>query len=145
MTAAREVSAKEAFELKQNGKRNGGYSLIEVVISIAIIGLLSAGAFASFSASIRMNARTQALMEAELRLKTAIEIVRAEGIDENNVTGNNLNQGKYPDLPGNVDIKVSTYAENQRYYTATFSTAVSEGESKEVTVLIRDVTESAES
>jgi len=62
-------------------KQNQGFSLIEVVVTIAFVGLISLGVYSSINTSIAMNARTQSLLKAELDVKQAVETLMATGID----------------------------------------------------------------
>ena len=59
--------------MKKIGKeRTAGFSLLEVVVAIAIIGLISAPICSSLILAGRINAHSQAVMEAHLNVRTAV-------------------------------------------------------------------------
>lgn len=69
-----------------SGTRNkgtAGFSLVEVLTAIAILGLVLAPMGASMVVSHRLNARSQELMQAQLAVSGAVETLMAEGIAEN--------------------------------------------------------------
>ena len=61
--------------------RTAGFSLIEVVVGIALLGLVTAPVCASLVLSVRLNAHSRALMEARLQASGVVETLLAEGID----------------------------------------------------------------
>lgn len=67
--------------MKKIGKeRTAGFSLLEVVVAIAIIGLISAPICSSLILAGRINAHSQAVMEAHLNVRTAVETLMKDGI-----------------------------------------------------------------
>ena len=69
--------------MKKIGKeRTAGFSLLEVVVAIAIIGLISAPICSSLILAGRINAHSQAVMEAHLNVRTAVEILMQDGVTE---------------------------------------------------------------
>ena len=64
--------------------RNGtaGFSLIEVLAAITILGLLTAPLCGSLVLAARLNARGDALLQARLLVNSAVESLMAEGIGE---------------------------------------------------------------
>ena len=62
--------------------RNGtaGFSLIEVLAAITILGLLTAPLCGSLVLAARLNARGDALLQARLLVNSAVETLMAEGI-----------------------------------------------------------------
>lgn len=67
--------------MKKIGKeRTAGFSLLEVVVAIAIIGLISAPICTSLILAGRINAHSQAVMEAHLNVRTAVETLMKDGI-----------------------------------------------------------------
>ena len=69
--------------MKKIGKeRTAGFSLLEVVVAIAIIGLISAPICSSLILAGRINAHSQAVMEAHLNVRTAVETLMKDGITE---------------------------------------------------------------
>lgn len=71
--------------MKKIGKeRTAGFSLLEVVVAIAIIGLISAPICSSLILAGRINAHSQAVMEAHLNVRTAVETLMKDGVTEAN-------------------------------------------------------------
>lgn len=69
--------------MKKIGKeRTAGFSLLEVVVAIAIIGLISAPICTSLILAGRINAHSQAVMEAHLNVRTAVETLMKDGMTE---------------------------------------------------------------
>ena len=91
--------------MKKIGKeRTAGFSLLEVVVAIAIIGLISA----SLILAGRINAHSQAVMEAQLNVRTAVETLMKDGVTEAN-----------PAFP-NVTVKTEQ-VDGKPYYHVTVS------------------------
>ena len=67
--------------------RTAGFSLIEVVVGIAVLGLVSAPVCASLLLSVRMNTHAQMLMSARLQASAVAETLLAEGIDVTETVG----------------------------------------------------------
>ena len=67
---------------KTRKQRTAGFTLVEVIVAIAIMGLVSAPICVSLVLAGRLNARSRAVMEAELEVRTAVETLMAEGITE---------------------------------------------------------------
>ena len=69
--------------------RNGtaGFSLIEVLAAITILGLLTAPLCGSLVLAARLNARGDALLQARLLVNSAVETLMAEGIGEDLESG----------------------------------------------------------
>ena len=65
--------------MKQN---NCGFSLIETVVAIAILGAFSVSIATSLVLSLRMNEKTEALMQEQMAVSSAVETLMAEGIKE---------------------------------------------------------------
>lgn len=73
--------------MKKIGKeRTAGFSLLEVVVAIAIIGLISAPICSSLILAGRINAHSQVVMEAHLNVRTAVEILMRDGVTAENPT-----------------------------------------------------------
>ena len=71
-----------------NKKNNAGFSLVEVLVAIVILGILSAPVCTSLVLSTRMNVKATELLEAQLAVSSAVETLMAEGIDEAKVASN---------------------------------------------------------
>lgn len=78
-------------------KHNGGYSLIEVLVAIAVLGIIVTPLCNSLVTSFRMNAKTESVLQAQLAVSSAVEILMAEGITEEAVDYGN-DEGRFPDV-----------------------------------------------
>lgn len=63
-------------------KQNGGYSLIEVLIAITVLGIIVVPICSSLITSFRMNAKTESILQAQLAVSSAVETLMSEGITE---------------------------------------------------------------
>ncbi len=97
--------------MKKIGKeRTAGFSLLEVVVAIAIIGLISAPICSSLILAGRINAHSQAVMEAHLNVRTAVETLMKDGVTEEN------NKYRERDFP---NVTIETKKEGKPYYRVT--------------------------
>lgn len=100
--------------MKKIGKeRTAGFSLLEVVVAIAIIGLISAPICSSLILAGRINAHSQAVMEAHLNVRTAVETLMKDGVTEKS---DEYHKDEFP----NVTIKTEE-VEGKPYYRVTVS------------------------
>ena len=100
--------------MKKIGKeRTAGFSLLEVVVAIAIIGLISAPICTSLILAGRINAHSQVVMEAHLNVRTAVETLMKDGVTAES------DKYRERDFP-NVTIKTEKDGENP-YYRVTVS------------------------
>lgn len=99
--------------MKKIGKeRTAGFSLLEVVVAIAIIGLISAPICSSLILAGRINAHSQAVMEAHLNVRTAVETLMKDGVT--------AESDKYRERDfSNVTIKTKKDPEGKPYYRVT--------------------------
>lgn len=96
--------------MKKIGKeRTAGFSLLEVVVAIAIIGLISAPICTSLILAGRINAHSQAVMEAHLNVRTAVETLMKDGVT---AESKNYRVDEFP----NVTIKTKKDGENPYYH-----------------------------
>lgn len=96
---------------KTRKQRTAGFTLVEVIVAIAIMGLVSAPICASLVLAGRLNARSRAVMEAQLAVRTAVETLMAEGITDGIPVG---------DFPG-VTVTVEKGNPADPYYHVTVS------------------------
>ena len=69
--------------MRKSGKRGtAGFSLVETIVAIAILGLLSAPICASLLLAGRINARSRAVLDAQLAVRTTVETLMESGIPE---------------------------------------------------------------
>lgn len=93
-------------------KNNAGYSLVEVVVAIAILALIIVPVSTGMVTAFKMNAKAEQLIQAELAVSSAVEALMSKGID-----GTEISEDTYPgvDLDAvNVDLK-----DEGAYYKAT--------------------------
>ena len=62
-------------------RNNAGFTLIEVLISIVILGLVVVPVCSGLLVSVRVNDRAEQVLEAKLAVSSAVEELMAEGID----------------------------------------------------------------
>lgn len=99
--------------MKKIGKeRTAGFSLLEVVVAIAIIGLISAPICTSLILAGRINAHSQAVMEAHLNVRTAVETLMKDGVT---AESNNYRADEFP------NVTIETKKEGKPYYRVTVS------------------------
>ena len=70
--------------MKQN--RNGGYSLIEILLAIVLLGAIMVPTCTSLVMSVKINDRADEMMQAQLAVSSAVETLMAEGITGANDT-----------------------------------------------------------
>ena len=100
--------------MKKIGKeRTAGFSLLEVVVAIAIIGLISAPICSSLILAGQINAHSQAVMEAHLNVRTAVETLMKDGITEASPA---YHESEFP----NVTVKTEQ-VDGKPYYHVTVS------------------------
>lgn len=63
-------------------KHDGGFSLIEVVLAMVILAMIVVPTCTSLVLSFRVNAKADAMMQAQLAVSSAVEQLMAVGIDE---------------------------------------------------------------
>ena len=66
-------------------KQDGGFSLIEVVLAMVILALIVVPTCSSLVLSFRVNAKAEALLQAQLAVSSAVEELMANGIVEDRV------------------------------------------------------------
>ena len=99
--------------MKKIGKeRTAGFTLLEVVVAIAILGLVSAPICSSLILAGRINAHSQAVMEAHLNVRTAVETLMKNGVTEES-------DNYHVDDSSNVTIKTKKDPEGKPYYRVT--------------------------
>lgn len=74
------------------GRGTAGFSLVEVLTAITVLGLMLAPIGASLVLSHRLNARSQQLMEDQLAVANAVETLMAEGIDQGDIDNSGFYQ-----------------------------------------------------
>ena len=96
--------------MKKIGKeRTAGFTLLEVVVAIAILGLVSAPICSSLILAGRINAHSQVVMEAHLNVRTAVEILMQDGVTE---ASNEYRKDEFP----HVTIKTEKVVDKPYYH-----------------------------
>lgn len=67
---------------KQKYNQTEGFSLIEVMVSIAILGFVAVPMFTGLLFSYRLNMRSDEKLQAQLAVSSAVETIMAEGFNE---------------------------------------------------------------
>ena len=101
--------------MTKTGKRGtAGFSLVEIIVAIAVLGLISAPVCASLVLAGRINAHSRAVMEAQLEVRTAVETLMEAGIEE---AEEDYRSG---DFPG-VTVTTALAGPEDPYYSVTVS------------------------
>ena len=69
-------------------KQDGGFSLIEVVLAMVILALIVVPTCTSLVLSFRVNAKAEAMLQAQLAVSSAVEQLMASGIQEESIVEN---------------------------------------------------------
>ena len=100
-------------------KQDGGFSLIEVVLAMVILALIVVPTCSSLVLSYRVNAKADAMLQAQLAVSSAVEQLMANGIDGQRANDAIANQRGYdiiiatnPDDDGESDT-TETQTENE--------------------------------
>ena len=62
-------------------KGNAGYSLVEIVIAMALLAIITIPTYTCLNMSVKINAAADQLLKAQLAVSSAVETLMAEGID----------------------------------------------------------------
>lgn len=99
---------------RSNRRRNAGFSLIEVVVSIAVLGLAAVPACSGLVLTHRINAKSEALMEDRLAVTQAVETLMASGITPTAETDGAA-------LASQLGVKIEISYESPAYWKVTVS------------------------
>lgn len=61
-------------------KRNGGFSLVEVLVAIVLLGATIVPISTALVTSIKINDKTESMLQAQLDVSSAVEHLMASGI-----------------------------------------------------------------
>ena len=64
------------------GKNNAGFSMVEVLVAIAILAGIAIPVCSSLVLSLRVNAKAEMMLQARIAVSSAVETLMAEGITE---------------------------------------------------------------
>ena len=90
------------------GKNNGGFSLVEILVAMAILASVVIPVCSSMVLAVRVNARAEEMLEARLAVSSAVEEMMAQGISPDDVE-------EYPVTDGNVKITVTPVPDKPFY------------------------------
>ena len=93
-------------------KKNAGFTLIEVLVAIVLLGALVIPVSSGMIMTLRMNEKTEQLMQAQLAVSSAVEELMATGITE---ASDNYRADDFP----NVTVKTTRGSEELPYYNVT--------------------------
>lgn len=113
-----------------------GFSLIEVIVGIAVLGLVTVPLCASLVLSVRINAHSRDLMNAQLAAASAVETLMESGIDEDDFNG----EGEWTKAPDGVEV-VAVQAKDGEHLLSWYDVTVvgeSNGQTVELTTRIRE-------
>lgn len=79
-------------------KHNGGFSLIEVLVSIVLLAAVVVPTCSALVLSQRLNAETDKLMKAQLAVSSAVETLMAEGISVDSVNNTDNFTNRFEDV-----------------------------------------------
>ena len=108
-------------------KHNGGFSLVETLVSIVLLGALMVPTCTALVMSIRINDKTEQLLKAQLAVSSAVETLMADGITEES---NAYEEERFPD----VVIVTDKVNDTDPFYSVKVSDKVPTGETPLVTV-----------
>lgn len=63
-------------------KRNAGFTLVEVLVAIVLLGALVIPVSSGMIMTLRMNEKTEEMMQAQLAVSSAVEELMASGISD---------------------------------------------------------------
>ena len=115
----------------ERGRRSAGFSLVEVVVAIAILGTAVIPVSGGLVLSHRLNARSEQILQARLAVSGAVETLMARGIEVNEDE-----EPVVPDIDG-VEINVDPPGEEDKYGAFPVMVTSTAEESVSVTTYIR--------
>ena len=99
-------------------KKNDGYTLLEVVVSMLVLAIIAAPIGSAFVVSARVNAYADKVFQARLAVSSAAEQLMAEGVE---VDGNG---GDVTNIPKNLKVNAAAEPEGSLYKVTIISTDV---------------------
>lgn len=120
-------------------KQDGGFSLIEVVLAMVILALIVVPTCSSLVLSFRVNAKAEALLQAQLAVSSAVEELMAKGITDEylDTLTREGEEGSYYYTSAKFAEVLFELEDKGNYYAVT---VMDRGEQVAVDTSIRDVT-----
>lgn len=109
-------------------KSNAGFSLVEVMVAIAILGLITIPVTSGMLVAMKTMAKTEGLLQSQLAVSSAVESLMAEGIEKDS---------ELPTFPG-VEITATQAEKNGADLPYYYVTVKSEDGSVLVETVIRE-------
>lgn len=103
-------------------RNNAGFTLIEVLISIVILGLIVVPVCSGLLVSVRINAKAEQILEAKLAVSSAVETMMAKGIEEETFSNTS-----FADVKFDASIEKTVEVEGEQipvYYKVTVTSTV---------------------
>ena len=97
------------------GKRNGGFSLIETLVSIVILGAMVVPTCTALVMTVKLNDKTEKMLQAQLAVSSAVETLMADGITYDSTDEKFSFEGQFPD----VNIMADKENDGDPFYTVT--------------------------
>lgn len=97
-------------------KGNAGYSLVEIVIAMALLAIITIPTYTCLNMSVKINAAADQLLKAQLAVSSAVETLMAEGIDDVQLTkadDENEYKSRFPSVT--IDKEIVNEAATGRY------------------------------
>lgn len=82
-------------------KNNGGFSLVETLVAIVILGLITVPVLSGMTVAIRAMNYSEQMIQSQLAVSSAVETLMAEGIKEANLAGDVYS------LSGHTDVTIT--------------------------------------
>lgn len=117
-------------------KHNGGFSLIEVLVAMAVLGIVTIPTTSALLTAHRMNVKAEQMLEAQLDVSSAVETLMATGLDKTKVQGTEKIYKETKIEQYDVTAKI-TDDTNPFYYKISVTSNMDEMESVCVTTYIR--------
>ena len=99
-------------------KHNEGFSLLEVLVSVTVLATILIPVCTTITMCARVNAQSQAVMNAQNAVSSAVQRLRAEGITSASdaydiAQGENESEDRYPGVTVSTRQKISTDGNGQ--------------------------------
>lgn len=94
-------------------KSTAGYTLVEVMVAIVILGLVTVPMTSGMVAAMKMNNKAEEMMQAQLAVSSAVETLMATGISDT--------------IPSFEDVTVeTTLSDDGTYYEVTVTSTANQ-------------------
>lgn len=84
--------------LKRYYYNKEGFSLVEVLVAIVLLAALVIPTCSSLVTAVRVNARSEEMMRAQLDVSSAVETLMAEGIPAGTADAADYGGARFPDV-----------------------------------------------